>query len=538
VCSAAICVPQQASFKLHLPEGAASPSTEAQLFASAREAEPRPSPFTSAVSTDGVLTVTGEGLGGSNVHAAHFFPDRPDAIVNAAPQTLDAQAEGFSLVLKPLKLSPNEPLTGVLEITDGAGNRRALTVTPILSAAETVWSVSTLLWSAVGALLGGILLNLMPCVFPVLAIKALSVVQLRGEAKSVIRAQTLAYTAGVVITMLIVGGALESLRAAGAELGWGFQFQSPAFVVFMAWLIFVIGLNLAGAFEFSSCFAGIGSALAVRKGVVGSFVTGLVAVGVATPCTAPFVGAAIASALAGPAIFGLGIFLFLGIGMALPFLMIAFFPRLGGLLPRPGKWMEVLRQFLAFPMFATVIWLLWVVARQAGAIGVLVSLTGTMLLGFAFWLQRFRAPIPFAAGLAVAVGTLGLLPFVMPTRAVGSLLIAGAIPYSAEKLVSLRAAGTPILVDMSAAWCITCLVNERVALENGDVQAALRARHAVIMTGDWTNRDPAITAYLETQHRDGVPLYAYYPPGHAAPIILPQILTPSVVKRVLCNDAK
>jgi thiol:disulfide interchange protein len=538
VCSAAICVPQQAGFKLHLPEGVASSSAEAGLFASAGEAEPRASPFASTVSTDGVLTVTGTGLGDSNVHAAHFFPDRPDAIVNAAPQTLDTQAEGFSLVLKPLKWSPNEPLAGVLEITDGAGNKQALTVTPMLSAAETVWSVSTLLWSAVGALLGGILLNLMPCVFPVLAIKALSVVQLRGEARPVIRVQTLAYTAGVVIAMLIVGGVLESLRAAGAELGWGFQLQSPAFVTFMAWLVFVIGLNLAGAFEFSSCFAGIGSALAARKGVVGSFATGLVAVGVATPCTAPFVGAAIASALAGPAIFGLGIFSFLGIGMALPFLMIAFFPRLGELLPRPGKWMEVLRQFLAFPMFATAIWLLWIVARQAGATGVLVALIGMMLLGFALWLQRFRAPILFSATLGVAVGTLGLLPFVMPTRAVGSSLIPEAIPYSAEKLVSLRAAGTPVLVDMSAAWCITCLVNEHVALENDDVQAALHARHAVIMTGDWTNRDPAITTYLETQHRDGVPLYAYYASGHATPTVLPQILTPSVVIRALRDDAE
>jgi thiol:disulfide interchange protein len=537
VCSAVICVPQQASFNLHLPEGAASLSTEARLFASAHEAEPRSSPFASAMSTSGLLTVTGKGLGDSNVHAARFFPDRPDAIVNAAPQRLSVQPSGFSLALKPLKWSPKEPLTGVLEITDGAGNTQALAVAPIFTAPKPVPSAATLLWSALGALLGGLLLNLMPCVFPVLAIKALSVVQLGSEARLAIRAQTLAYTAGVVATMLIVGGVLESLRAAGAQLGWGFQFQSPAFVTFMAWLVFMIGLNLAGVFEFSSRFAGIGSALAARKGVVGSFITGLVAVGVATPCTAPFMGTAIASALAGPTIFGLCIFLFLGIGMALPFLVIGFFPRLGTLLPRPGKWMEVLRQLLAFPMFATVIWLLWVVARQAGATGVLLALTGTMLLGFALWLLRFRGPILFAARLAVAVGTLGLLPLIMPTLTVGASLIPGAIPYSAEKLASLRASGTPVFVDMSAAWCITCLVNEHVALENGDVQAALRARHAVIMTGDWTNRDPAITAYLETQRRDGVPLYAYYPPGHAAPVVLPQILTPSVVQQALRDNA-
>jgi thiol:disulfide interchange protein len=538
VCSAVICVPQQAGFSLHLPKGVASPSTEAELFASAREAEPRSSPFAATISADGVLTVTGKGLGSSNVHAAHFFPDRPDAIVNAAAQSLDLQPKGFSLALKPLKWSPKEPLTGLLEITDGAGNREALTVAPKFAALEPVLSSATLLWSALGALLGGLLLNLMPCVFPVLAIKALSVAKLGEESRFAIRVQTLTYTAGVVLTMLIVGGVLESLRAAGGRLGWGFQFQSPAFVTLTAWLVFVIGLNLAGVFEFSSRFAGIGSTLAARKGVVGSFATGLVAVAVSTPCTAPFMGAAIASALAGPAIFGLAIFLFLGIGMALPFLVIGLFPRLGAFLPRPGEWMEVLRELLAFPMFATVIWLLWVVARQAGATGVLVALTGALLLGFALWLLRFHGRILFTARLAVAVGTLGLLPLITPARAGGATLIPGTIPYSVEKLASLRAVGTPVLVDISAARCITCLVNERVALDNGDVQAALRARHAVIMTGDWTNRDQAITAYLEAHHRDGIPLYVYYPLGHAVPIVLPQILTPSAVLRVLRDDVE
>ena len=189
-----------------------------------------------------------------------------------------------------------------------------------------------------------------------------------------------AYTAGVIVSMLIIGGVLETFRAADAQLGWGFQLQSPAFVTFMAWFIFVIGLNLAGVFEFNSHLRGIGSTLAMRMGLSGSFVTGLVAVAVATPCTAPFMGAAIASALAAPAIFGLCIFLFLGIGLALPFLVVGFVPRLGTFLPPPGKWMGVLRQLLAFPMFATATWLLWVVARQAGAPGVLVAVIGAVLL--------------------------------------------------------------------------------------------------------------------------------------------------------------
>lgn len=536
VCSAEICVPQHASFTLHLAEGSPAPSMEAGLFTAAREAEPGPSPFTSSISAHGVLTVTGAGLGATNVQNAHFFPDRPDAIVNAAPQALDVQSGRFSLALRPLKWSPNEPLAGVLEITDEAGNRQALTITPALDAGRPILPVSTLLWSAIGALLGGLLLNLMPCVFPVLAIKAVSVAQLGGESRPAIRAQALAYTAGVIATMLIVGGTLVSLRAAGARLGWGFQLQSPAFVTFVAWLVFAIGLNLIGAFEVTSRFANVGSSLAGRRSLIGSFVTGLVAVAVATPCTAPFMGAAIASALAAPPVFGLGIFLLLGIGLSLPLLALGFLPALGAFLPRPGKWMEVLRQLLAFPMFATTIWLLWVVARQAGATGVLVALTGMMLLSFAIWLLRFQGMPFMVTRLAIVAGMLGLLPFTTLAPPDKTASLSNAIPYSDTRLAALRAAGTPVLIDMSAAWCITCLVNERIALDNGEVQAALRARHAVVMVGDWTNRDPAITAYLEAEHRDGVPLYVYYPPGHTAPVILPQLLTPSLVQRVLRDD--
>ncbi len=537
VCSDAICVPQRADFTLHLPQGCAVPSSEAGLFTSASEAEPQASPFTAAISPAGVLTVTGQGLGGSNVRSAHFFPDRPDAIANAAPQRLDVWATGFSLGLKPLKWPPGTPLTGVLEITDGAGNRQALTIAPEAARRAPALSAGSLLWAALGAMLGGLLLNLMPCVFPVLAIKALSLAKLSGEGRAAVRTQTLAYTAGVVVTMFVVGGTLEILRAFGAQLGWGFQLQSPAFVAFTAWLVFAIALNLIGAFEFGTRIAGLGSALANRGGVAGSFATGLLAVTVATPCTAPFMGAALAYALATPPLLGLSIFLFLGIGMALPFLALGFFPRLGALLPWPGQWMESLKQFLAFPMFATVIWLLWVVAQQAGPRGVLVALSGMALLGFGLWLFRFRGRLLSLMRLAVAVGTLGLLPLIAPVQAGSAALLPGAIPFSAERLEGLRAAGKPVLVDMSAAWCITCLVNERATLEDNSVKAALRARDAVVMAGDWTNRDPAITAFLEAHHRDGVPFYVYYPPGGAASVELPQILTPSIVRRVLNDEA-
>ncbi|HEY1598403.1 MAG TPA: thioredoxin family protein [Pirellulales bacterium] len=543
VCSAVICVPQQATFALHLPMGQTLSSAVAPLFAAARAADPVPARFTTKVTPAGRLIVSGQGLAQGGVKEAHFFPDQVDAIVNAAPQRLELGPNGFSLALKRLKWRPGRPLNGVLEITDATGAKRAFTVAVPAAAARsgTQGAGLTWLWPAIGALIGGMLLNLMPCVFPVLAIKAFGVARLGGEARSSVRAQALAYTAGVVVTILVIGGVLESLRAAGTELGWGFQLQSPAFVTFTMWLVFGIGLNLAGVFDFSSRFSGIGSTLAARGGLVGSFVTGLVAVAVATPCTAPFMGAAIASALAAPPIFGLGIFFLLGIGMALPFLLIGFFPQLGQLLPRPGQWMIVVRQILAFPMFATAVWLLWVVALQAGPTGVFMAAAGAVLLGFALWLLKFSGWVPFSTRLAAAIGTLALLPLITTGQASsdmsGDMSRASTVPYSAAKLTSLRAAGTPVLIDMSAAWCITCLVNERVVLDSGVARAEIRAHHVVVMTGDWTNRDPAITEYLEAQHRDGVPLYVYYPADQGTPVVLPQILTPSLVQRTLNDDA-
>jgi thiol:disulfide interchange protein DsbD len=305
----------------------------------------------------------------------------------------------------------------------------------------------------------------------------------------------------------------------------------------MTWLIFGIGLNFAGLFEFSSRFSGIGSSLATRGGILGSFATGLVAVAVATPCTAPFMGGAIAAALAAPPAFAFSVFLALGFGMALPFLAIGFLPYVGRVLPKPGAWMVILRQFMAFPMFMTVAWLLWVEIQETGANGVLVVAGGAVLIAFALWLLRFRGLAPRVLTVLTAIGILALLPHATPARTTGDLSVTGAVPYSATGLAALRAGGTPVLVDMSAAWCVTCLVNERVALEADAVQTELRSRHVVLMVGDWTNRDPAITQYLEGHDDDGVPLYVYYPPDHGASVVLPQILTPGLVKKVLDTGA-
>jgi DsbC/DsbD-like thiol-disulfide interchange protein/cytochrome c biogenesis protein CcdA len=539
VCNPTICVPQQGTFTLHERAGPETPSAQSDLFATTNAALPKPSPFMSSITADGVLTVEGTGLGNRDVKTVHFFPDNPNAIVNAAPQPLEFLQNKFSLTLRPAQWNATMPLSGVLEITNDDGGIRALTIQARIGAiAPHAGSLATAwIWPVIGAFLGGLILNLMPCVFPVLAMKALGVARLGAEDRWTARTQALAYSAGIFVTMAAIGITLLVLRASGNSLGWGFQFQSPIFVAFVTWLIFGIGLNFAGLFEFSSRFSGIGSNLATRGGILGSFATGLITVAVATPCTAPFMGGAIAAALAAPPVFAFTIFFALGFGMALPFLAISFLPWVGRVLPRPGEWMAILRQFMAFPMFATATWLLWVEIQESGANGALVVAGGAVLITFALWLLRFRGLAPRVLTVLAVIGILALLPHATSTKTNGGLSVTGAVPYSATELAALRAGGTPVLVDMSAAWCVTCLVNERVALEADAVQTELRSHHIVLMVGDWTNRDPAITQYLEEHGDDGVPLYIYYPPDHGASVALPQILTPDLVKKTLETGA-
>ena len=534
VCSRTICVPEQGNFTLHEGFGPDAPSAQSALFAAAAAALPRHSPFISKVAPNGTLMVTGTDLSQS-VKSAHFFPDSASVIANAAPQPLGFIKNGFLLRLKPAGGSPAAPLSGVLEITDRTGEMQALRISasPTKAVPAAITPRIALIWPLLGAFLGGLILNLMPCVFPVLAIKALSVARLGTADRHAARVQALAYMAGAIAAMLAIGILLLVLRTGEGSFGWGFQFQSPVFVAIMTWLMLAIGLNFAGLFEIGSRFSGIGSSLAAHGGSAGSFATGLLAVLVATPCTAPFMGGAIAAALSAPPLAALGIFVALGLGMALPFLLIGFVPGLGRLLPKPGAWMIILRRFMAFPMFATAVWLLWVVVQEAGAAGALVVTGGAVLISFALWLLRFRGVLPRGLAVLVAIGVITLLPSVKPAQTASRLSVRGAVPYSAARLAALRAQGKPVFIDMSAAWCVTCLVNERVALAPDSVRRTFRAHHAILMVGDWTSRNTAITHYLAAHGRDGVPLYVYYPPDHQKPVKLPQILTPGLVKRAL-----
>ena len=558
------CVPGSADLALTLPvgPGGADPRNR-DLFERARAALPVPSPWPARLSSEGdslVLHLDTAGLKPETLRAAAFFPYSETAIDNAAEQTLRVDGEGLHLTLK--RADPGEPaprsLPGVLTLTEEAGSgpvRQALAIgdegaPPAVgqipatapSPAARPDETPTLLGAALLALLGGLVLNLMPCVFPVLSIKVLGLVRHAGESGARIRLHGLAYTAGVLASFLALAGLLIALKSGGAGLGWGFQLQSPLVVAGLAYLLLAMGLSLSGAVHLGGRLAGLGDGLTRRAGLEGSFFTGVLATVVATPCTAPFMGTAVGFALTQSAPAALAVFTSLGLGLALPFLVLTLWPGALRALPRPGAWMEILKQALAFPVYATVAWLVWVLAQQVGPQGLLAALLGLVLIGFAAWAwERGRAGERLGARVARGLAVLA----VIAAAAIGTTLerdrivpgaqaaAEGAEPFTQARLDGLLAAGKPVFVNMTAAWCITCQVNERAVLATEPVRAALRAHGVTYLKGDWTNQNPEITRLLETHGRGGVPLYLLYAGGE--PRVLPQILTSGTVLDALAG---
>jgi thiol:disulfide interchange protein DsbD len=513
-----------------------------------------------------------------------FFADHWGFIEHAAPQPWELDGGQLILTLTPGAAADSTAPTGILVVgsadgtralrIDASANEASSSTDPqrASSAAESrdVSSAAPLALptALLFALIGGTVLNLMPCVFPVLAIKALALAQHGGTALRHRALHSAAYTAGVLLLFTAVALLLLALRAGGAALGWGFQLQSPVFVVLMAYLFLTLGLSLAGAVTLGAGLMGVGQIGVGQIGVgqigvtrtgtagpgpqreyLGAFMTGALAALVAAPCTAPFMGAAVGYAVAQPWPIALAVIMTLGLGMALPFAALALSPALARRLPRPGRWMEYLKQFLAFPMFATAAWLLWVLSQQTGPAGVGAALAGAILLALALWLlevtraatgswRRFGNGASLVSGLAALWLAVGLVPnqAALPSHAGSSSQRSTSGPaaeaFSAQRLADARAAGQPVFVNMTAAWCITCLVNERVALDRRDVISAFADGGVLYLKGDWTNRDAAITEYLADYGRNGVPLYVYYPPS-SEPIVLPQVLSESVVLDVL-----
>ncbi len=560
-----VCVPEHAALSLTLPGGDA-PSAQAPLFAAARADTPVASPFAARIATDGTFTLQGAGLSPASVAAASLFPAETGVIDQVAPQAAQVRDGLVTIPLHPTaSFKPGRPFDAVVVLRDPTGQQRALSVEatpggPGLPAVAALPQAAAIRHPALGfgrmlvlALAGGIVLNLMPCVFPVLAMKAMALGRLSGMARREQRLSAVFYTAGILLAFGVLGGLMLGLRAAGSTVGWGFQFQSLAFVAGTCWLLFLVGLNLVGAFELGLRLAGTGQGWASRSGHAGDFATGLLAVLVATPCTAPFMGVAIAGALAAPAAAGMAVFLAMGLGLALPYLVFAGVPRLVSLLPRPGLWMEILKQAMAFPIFAACAWLAWVASIEGGSGGLLAVAVGLVLLGTGAWLfglsQRIASEADGAGGvrgarfsgflaLAFLLATLAMLPGLTRTpdgarQAAGDT---GWQDFSDASLASLRAAQRPVLVDMSAAWCVSCLVNERVAFRSDAVQAAFASRQVALLKGDWTLHDATITRFLAAHDRDGVPFYIYYPPGGEGRI-WPQILTPNLVLREITGSA-
>jgi len=526
VCDADECIPGSATLATTVPVGPGAPAPAAAAFAAARARLPTALPpgwALSAAALPGAITLAVHGAKVPGDPAPRFFPFGREVIEHAAPQRVERVADGFRLVLAPWSGATAAPATlaGLLEV----GAHAYDVVVPMR--APPAFEPFTL------AFAGGLLLNLMPCVFPVLALKALALVGLAREGRRRMRLHGLAYGVGVVASFWLLAGVLLAVRAGGAQLGWGFQLQSPVVVALLASLFFWMALALLGVTSIGGAIMGVGNRLTVGSGYRASFFTGVLATVVATPCTAPFMGTALGYALVQPPLVALGVFTSLGLGLAVPYVAVTFVPALGAYLPRPGAWMETLEQLLAFPLLATVVWLVWVVSLQAGPGAAATMLTALLLLGFAAWIVR-RGGGRAARGGAAAVVVVALalqirlVPSTEPLAGAPSAL--AWEPYSAARLGELLRLGKPVFVDFTAAWCVTCQVNERTALAAPAVTAKMRALGVVPVRADWTRPDPDISRALQEFGRDGVPLYVLYS-GRAKepPRILPQILTSETV---------
>jgi thiol:disulfide interchange protein DsbD len=545
-----ICIPEEADVALTLPAstGKASAAATAPAIEQARRAVPGPSPWPvtlRATPETVTVSVAATGLRADRIEEVWFVPMRWGVIDHPAPQAVSIDADGITLrtARGPVPEAAATDVDGVLVIRerlDQGPVSQAFAVQAVVGGGPVASGTAspTLIAAVALALAGGLILNLMPCVLPVLSVKAIALVEHAEVSARVSRRHGLAYTAGVLVSFGLLAGALIGLRAGGAEIGWGFQLQSPVVVTVLAYVLFALALSLSGILVIGTRLAGVGHGLAARPRYAGSFFTGALATVAATPCTAPFMGVAIGFALTQPPATALLVFEALGLGLALPFLALSFAPAWRRLLPRPGPWMERLRQALAFPLYASVAWLVWVVSRQVGPEGVALVLAGLVLIAFAAWLHHGaraastrwrRVAIPLAlacVAAAVAVGPVAGGSLSASTAASWAPAGARWEPFTPKRLAALRAQGTPVFVNFTAAWCITCLVNERVALQSPAVAEAFARKGVVYLKADWTSKSPEIAALLESFGRSGVPLYVVYGRSAAgSPQVLPQILS-------------
>ncbi|WP_397471326.1 protein-disulfide reductase DsbD family protein [Rheinheimera sp.] len=543
-----VCIPAEAEFSLVLPVAAKAVLAEdaVSLFQQAQQQLPHP------INVSGQFDVSGGAFSAvldipTIQPISAFFVAATELVDHAAPQQVTLNGEQlllqqplntyFSVAPQQLDIvlitTANKVYSVQLQQTRSAGTE--ILITQGQQDPTALWLILLL----AGA--GGVLLNLMPCVFPVLSLKALSIAG-HGQVRRQQQLQALWYSLGVVMSFVMLAILLIVLRSAGAAVGWGFQLQNPYLVALLVYLLFALGLSLSGVVQFGLGLMNTGSAVADSGGSRGAFFTGVLAVVVASPCTAPFMGTALGYAVSQEAAIALLIFAALGFGMALPFLLLALVPGFSRVLPKPGVWMDTLKQWLAYPLYLSAVWLLWVYGRQSGVDAQAMLLIGVVCIAAACWLWGRRqlslagngSVMLAAVLLLLALALPGFAPYQQRNPADTATADQSWQSWSADTLSELRQQGKPVLVNMTADWCITCLVNERVALSSDSTKAALALYDVTYLKGDWTLRDAAITEYLRLYQRDGVPLYVLYWPGQQ-PEVLPQILTPDTVPQTLAR---
>ncbi len=544
------CIPEQGEFALRLPVRG-STALNAAAFEASFKAQPTPLSADSRVEVEGKdIKVSVAGLPAAlQGKTLELFPETPEVIETAAQWTQSWQGNLWTakVPLSPER-SQSPSVMPLLLVLDDKGQRQGFltqakvsgawpqaaafktNTSPAAGAAPAGNAAPLSFWLALlGALLGGALLNLMPCVFPVLAIKVMSFTRHANDSRGH-RISGLAYSAGVVLSFLALGALMLGLRSAGEQLGWGFQLQSPAVVAALAVLFSVMGLNLAGLFEFGQFLPSRVLLLEAKNPAINAFLSGVLAVAIASPCTAPFMGASLGLALALPAMQALLIFMGIGVGMALPYLAASLLPALARALPRPGAWMDTFRRAMAFPMFATVVWLLWVLGQQTGIDGAAALLALLVALSGVLWALTLsgRGRVVLASlsmvVLALLLGAIGrnvTRPLEVSATSASSDRWQ---PWAPGRVEQALASGTPVFVDFTAAWCVTCQYNKKTALANLDVLADLEAKKVTLLRADWTRRDPAISATLSQLGRSGVPVYVLYQAGRA-PVLLSEVLS-------------
>jgi len=559
------CIPEEGEFVLNVPVKSTT-ALHAAAFESSFAAQPQPLKGDAKIQVDGsVLRVRLSGLPPALTgQQLDFFPETAEVIETSGKWT---QAWEGTTWTAQVPLSPHRTQSpGVMPFVVTHGNKGWAVEAPVTgtwpataapaalspalqdalrsnAAAQSAPS-ATFGAALLAALLGGLILNLMPCVFPVLALKVVGFTK-HATNQLARRTDGLAYSAGVVVSFAALGALVAGLRAGGEQVGWGFQLQSPGFVAVLAALFTLIALNLVGVFEFRGFLPSRIASLEVRHPVLNAFLSGVLAVAIASPCTAPFMGAALGTAVSLPFAQGLAVFVALGVGMALPYLAASWVPAVARVLPRPGEWMVTFRRFMAFPMFAAVVWLLWVLGRQSGVDAVAALLTFLLTLSMAAWAFSLRGKVRIAlggislvllGGLVWAAGGQITTPRVDPTASSASTQVTSAEggwdAWQPGRVEQILASGRPVFVDFTAAWCVTCQYNKRTTLSDPEVLADLASKKVALLKADWTLRDPAITAALADLGRSGVPVYVLYKTG-SPPKVLSEILSASELRQAL-----